>query len=58
LQEYINDYPELFPYNIQYNWLLNGFVSESKKQDIKIRRIKNKTNKNVWQIHPSLLGFK
>jgi len=55
LQEYINNYPELFPSNIQYSWSLNGFVPASKKQDIKIRRIKNKRNKDVWQIHPSFI---
>ncbi len=42
LQEYINNYPELFPSNIQYNWSLNGFVPGSKKQGVKIRRIKNR----------------
>ena len=55
LQEKINNYPELFPSNIQYNWSLNGFAPESKKQEVKIRRIKRKDSKDVWQIHPSFI---
>ena len=55
LEEQINKYPELFPSNINSGFSLNGFVPQSKKQDIKIRRIITKSDSEVWQIQPSFI---
>lgn len=51
----IASYPELFPELVlQGKWTLNGYAPKSKKQKIKIRRIKL-SDGSVWQIHPSFV---
>ncbi len=55
LKQQIKEHPELFPEIIQKEkWSLNGYVPESKKQNVKMRRIIS-ADKEVWQIHPSFL---
>ena len=53
LKQEIIDNPELFPEEISKGFNFCGFV-ESKKQEMKIRRIKLKNNE-VYQIRPSFL---
>jgi hypothetical protein len=47
----------LFPHNINIaeGWSFYGFTRPSVKQDIKVRRIQTKADKEVWQIHPSFV---
>lgn len=53
LENNYRQYPELFPEEIKQGYKLHGYV-ESKKQKIKMRRIKLK-NEAVYQIRPSFL---
>jgi len=46
--------PELFPVEMKGGYNLHGFT-ESKKQQIKIRRIELKSNGEVYQIRPSFM---
>src|SRR5579883_2700865 len=54
LERMVYQYRELFPKEIGEGYKLHGFV-ESKKQKIKIRRIKLKDNGSVYQIRPSFM---
>ena len=54
LKRMVRQYPELFPKEIEQGFNLHGFV-ESKKQKFKMRRIKLKSNEEVYQIRPSFM---
>jgi len=55
LSDQLERYPELFPKAIcKDNWSLNGYVSKSKKQNYRLRRIKL-SDGSVWQVHVSFL---
>jgi hypothetical protein len=55
IETQIQLYPELFPPSIKERWVLYGFVSDSKKQNLKIRRIQTLKDKEVWQVYPSFV---
>ena len=55
LEDQIAAHPELFPHNIAEGWSFYGFTRASVKQDIRVRRIQTKADKEVWQIHPSFV---
>jgi len=54
LDEQIAQHPELFPPEIGEGYWLTGFV-ESKRQQIKTRRILLKANRQAYQIRPDTL---
>ena len=54
LDEQIAGHPELFPPEITEGYWLTGFV-ESKRQQIKTRRILLKANRQAYQIRPDTL---
>lgn len=50
-----SDYPELFPVSFGADkWSLYGYVPASKKQNIRLRRIKL-SDGSIWQVYPSFI---
>lgn len=54
MKEIYESHPELFPEAIGYGYKFYGYVC-SKKQTLRMRRIKLKKNKAVYQIRPSFI---
>ena len=49
-------YPELFPKDFSFGWKLNGFTRVSKKKGgLIMRRIKIKSDSEVYQVRPSFM---
>jgi len=55
INNFIQKYPDLFPAEIKHGYWLDGFCDNSIKQNIRIRRLKMKQNKDVYLIFPSFV---
>lgn len=53
IQQYVHDYPELFPKEISSGYMLNGYTRESKKLGHKMRKIK--VSGISYRIRPSYI---